>query len=146
MVLMLVAVGVTGCRRQTVVTSPPVEGVAGAATAREAAQRFMASAKAQDLDAMSLIWGSAAGPARSTMDRRTWEQREVIMMPCLKHDSYRVQGEVPAAGGERVLSVEIRFQDLTRSTNFFVTPGPGQRWFVRAFDMDALRAICTRKA
>ena len=105
----------------------------------------MAAAKAQNLDAMSLVWGSAAGPARSTMDRTTWEQREVIMMTCLRHDSYRVQGEAPAAGGERVLLVELKFGDLTRSTNFYATLGPEQRWFVRSLDTQALESICLKR-
>lgn len=145
MVLLLVAVGAGGCRRQPV-RAPATPGEVGGATPRDAVHAFMAAAKAQDLDAMSLVWGSAAGPARATMDRATWEMREVVMMTCLKHDSYRVIGEAPAAGGDRVLLIEIKFKDLTRSTNFTLTRDNAQRWFVLDGGIESLRDICVRKA
>jgi len=135
----------SACRRQVEVGSPAT-GTVGAATPREAVQRFMAAAKAQDLEAMSVIWGSAAGPARATMSRETWEMREVVMMSCLKHDSYRVVGEAPAAGGERLLLLELKYQDLTKTTNFTATrESSSGRWFVGAVEMDPIREICSRK-
>lgn len=145
---LLVVAGATGCKRQ--VTTPPAAGGAagtgvGAATPREAVQRFMAAAKAQDLQAISMIWGTSAGPARATMGQQELEMRIVSFLPCLKHDSYQVRSDGPAAGGERMMSVELRFRDLTRSSNFYATPGPANRWFVRQFDQIALRDICVRK-
>jgi hypothetical protein len=104
----------------------------------------MTAAKMQELDAMSQAWGTVSGPVRATMNRQEWEQREVIFMRCLRHDSWRVLGESPAAGGERLLQVEVKFRDLTRSANFYAVPGPEQRWYVRTFDMDALQSICQR--
>ena len=106
----------------------------------------MAAAKSENLDALSFVWGDQRGPARSTMSREQWEQREVIMMGCLKHDSYRVIAESPAAGGERMMTVELKFRDLTRSSNFYAVPGPDQRWFLKSFDIDPLMAICQRRA
>jgi hypothetical protein len=146
--ILLLLVAATSCRRQVVVTSPPPSdpNAPGAATPREAVQRFMSAAKAQDLQAMSIIWGTSAGPARSTMGQQEIEQREVVMMGCLKHDDFRIASEGPAANRERVLGVDVRFRDLTRSTNFYATPGPSNRWFVRSFDMESLRDICVRKA
>jgi hypothetical protein len=129
------------------VTSPPVDtNVSGAANPREAVQRFMAAAKAQDLQAMSMIWGSSAGPVRSTMGQQEIEQREVILIGCLKHDSYRILPDSPAAGGERVIPVELKYRDLTRQTNFHAVSGPAKRWYVRTFDLESLRDICVRKA
>jgi hypothetical protein len=136
---------VIGCTRPATVGSPANPNTPGAATAREALIRFMSAAKAQDLDAMSIIWGTAQGPVRSTMDRPTWEQREVIMMRCLRHDSYRVLGEAPAAGGERVLAAELKFGDLTRSANFTAIPGPSSRWYLQQVEIDKLGDICQRK-
>jgi hypothetical protein len=146
--ILLLVVAAASCRRQVVVASvPPGDPNApGAATPREAAQRFMSAAKAQDLQAMSMIWGTSAGPARATMGQQEIEQREVVMIGCLKHDTYRVVSEGPAASRERVLAVEIKFKDLTRSTNFYATPGPSNRWFVRTFDLESLRDICVRRA
>jgi hypothetical protein len=106
----------------------------------------MSAAKAQDLQAMSMIWGSSAGPVRSTMGQQEIEQREVILIGCLKHDSYRVVSDNPAAGGERQLPVELKFKELTRSTNFYITPGPSNRWYVRTFDLESVRDICVRRS
>ena len=143
-VLLLV---VAGCRRQTtVVTSvTPVSGATGGATPREALQSFLAAAKAQDLQAMSLVWGTKEGPAASTMERATLEQREVILTCYLKHDSYRITSDSPAAADERVMAVEMTFKGLTRSSNFYVTPGPSSRWYVRSFEADALRDFCATR-
>jgi hypothetical protein len=141
---------VAGCRRQAVVGSPPatqppaVTPGIGGATAREAIEKFMTAAHAGDLDAMSLVWGTTAGPVRTTMSREEWEKREVIFMRCVRHESWRVLGESPAAGGERLMMVETKFRDLTRSTNFYAVQGPQQRWFVRQFDMQPLETICQR--
>jgi hypothetical protein len=146
--ILLLLVAASSCRRQVVVTSPPAgdANVPGAATPREAVQRFMAAAKAQDLQAMSMIWGTTAGSARSTMAQQEIEQREVIMIGCLKYDTYRITAEGPAANAERVIAVELKYKDLTRSTNFYVTQGPSKRWYVRAFDLDSVRDICVRKS
>lgn len=149
--LLSAALLVVGCRRKPDVAPPPVTtppgtvsaGIGGA-TAREAAEKFMSAARVGDLDAMSQIWGSPAGPVRTTMSRQEWEMREVVFMRCLRHDGWRIMGESPAAGGERLLMVETKFRDLTRSTNFYAVQGPQQRWFIRQFDMDALQAICQR--
>jgi hypothetical protein len=79
------------------------------------------------------------------MSRTEWEQREVVMMRCLRHDSWRFVAETPAAGGERMMVVELRYQDLTRSTNFYSVQGPSQRWFVRVVETQpALQAICQK--
>jgi hypothetical protein len=135
-----------GCRRQVQVASPTGPSLPGATSARDALQKFMTAAKAQDIQAMSNVWGTSSGPARSTMERDELEKREIIMMTCLKHDSYRVLGEAPAPAGERVMAVEVRFKDLTPSTNFTAVRGPSERWYIRTLELEALREICARKA
>jgi len=143
-----------GCRRQVQVTSvptatPPTAGAnaTGAATAREAVQLFLATAKAQDLQAMSNIWGSSAGPARTSTeyDAAELEKREIVLMKCLRHDTYSIMGETPAAGGERVFSVELRLGSLTPRSDFTTTQGPASRWYVRTFDFEKLQQICQRR-
>jgi hypothetical protein len=150
-VFMLVVAGVGACRRQVVVSSPPpgqqapaVSGAPGGATAREAAEKFLGAARVGDLDAMSLVWGTSAGPVRSTMSRQEWEMREVVFMRCLRHDSWRIASESPAVGGERLMMVEIKWKDLTRSTSFYAVQAQDQRWYVRQFDMTTLETICQR--
>lgn len=144
--LLLVMLLVTAsCRRQVVVTSPTGPNTPGGATAREATQLFLAAAKAQDLQAMSNVWGTTAGPARTTMDAQTLEQRELIMMCYLKHDSYRIVSETQAQAGERMLTLEMKFRDLTRQTTLYATRGPSDRWYVRSVELEPLRDICARK-
>jgi len=143
-----------GCRRQVQVTSTPTAitppasaNVTGAATAREAVQLFLATAKAQDLQAMSNVWGTSAGPARTStvFSAAELEQREIVLMKCLRHDSYSILGETPAAGGERVFSVELRLGSLPLRSDFTTTQGPASRWYVRTFDFEKLQQICQRR-
>ena len=140
----LAVLALSACHRQVKVGSSPTANTPGGATPREALQFFMAAAKAQDIQAMSNVWGTTAGPARSTMDKSELEMREIILMCYLTHDSYQVLGEAPAANGERVLAVDVKYQDLTRSTNFFLTRGPANRWYVARFDNQALQDICAQ--
>ena len=141
-VLLLVA---AGCRRTVVVGPATTLNDPGAPTPREAVDRFMAAASAQDLQAMSLIWGTPAGPTISTMDKDERDKREIIMMCYLKHNRYQIVGEAPGPDGDRVFAMEVTFKDLTRPTSFKATRGPSNRWYVREFDMNALRDICAKK-
>jgi hypothetical protein len=141
-VLLLVA---AGCRRTVVVGSATTVNDPGAPTPREAVDRFMAAASAQDLQAMSLVWGTAAGPTISTMDKEERDKREIIMLCFLKHDRYQILGEAPGPEGERVFAMEVTFKGLTRSTTFKSVRGPSNRWYVREFDNNALRDICAKR-
>jgi hypothetical protein len=142
-VLLLV---VASCKRQaTVVTTVPVAGQPGAATPREALRGFLAAAKAQDLQAMAMMWGTKDGPAAGSMDRSEMERREIVLTCYLKHDSFQILNEAPAANDERQINVELKYKTLTRSTNFYVTPARENRWYVRTFEADALRDICANR-
>lgn len=136
---------VAACQRKVAVTSAPALNTPGAATPREAVQLFMAAAKTQDLQAMSNIWGSAAGPARSTMNQQELEQRQIIIMRCVKHDTYSIVGENPIAGGNRVFVVEIRLGTLTPKSNFTAIQGPANRWYLLELELQPLRDICVAK-
>jgi hypothetical protein len=102
---------------------------------------FMTTARSQDIQAMSNIWGTSAGSARSTMDQQQMEMRLVYMMRCLRHDSYSIMTETPAVGGERIFAVQLKRGTLTPVANFTATPGQG-RWFVSNVDLAALNSIC----
>ena len=88
----------------------------GAPTPNVAIERFLGAAKAQDLKAFSMIWGSAKGPASEVVDRAQIEKRELIMICYLSHDSYRVKSESPAPEGKRAFAVELRRGPIARST------------------------------
>jgi hypothetical protein len=144
-VLLVAAAAAAGCRRTAGVGGPGTVNEPGAATARQAVDKFMAAAHSQDLQAMSLVWGTSQGPAIQTMDKEERDQREIIMMCHLKHDRFQGLGEAPSTAGERAIAVELKFKDLTRSTNFYLTRGPNNRWFVRSFDLEPLREICAKR-
>ena len=134
--LLLVA---SACHRQ----QSTVGGAAGASTPREALDRFLVTARAADYDGMSQVWGSAHGPASATIEKTARQQREFVMMKCLRHDRYTVLSDGPAAGGERVLAVELKFKGLTAAANFTAVQGPAGRWYVAGFKPEELQAICT---
>lgn len=133
------------CTRQVNVGTAAGPNTPGGANAREAVQKFLAAAKAENLQAMGSVWGTSEGPARSNMERSELEQREIVMLCYLKHDSYVITSESPAANRERVFAVDLTFRDLTRTANFFATPGPGGRWYLRSFEMEKLTDICQRR-
>ena len=64
----------------------------GAATPRLAVEQFLRGAKATDIQAMSAVFGTKAGPARETMDRTELEKRQVILACFFTHDTYRILG------------------------------------------------------
>ena len=144
----VVLIVLTACHRKVSVTSAPtatVDGNAGAATPREAVQKFMATGKAQDLQAMSEIWGSESGPARANMDKEVLEMRLIYMMRCLRHDSYTILGETTLAGGDKQFQVQVKRGTLAPTTSFTTTPGPKGRWFLKQFEPEPLNTICTSK-
>lgn len=150
----LVVLSAAACRRQAVVTSAPTSTpqsppttatTVGGANGRDAVQRLLAAAKAQDIQAMSMYWGTVNGPARddrANMTVQMMEQRLIIMAKCLRHDSYTVRGETAIMGGERQYNVELRYRGAVATEDFVTTPGPGGRWYVNRFDVGKLNAIC----
>ena len=113
---------------------------------RAALDAFLASVRSQDLQAMSAAWGDKDGAVRDSkkMGREEIEQRELLLMCYFRHDRYRVLGDAPATGGERVMRVELTKGTLTRTTNFYVTDA-GSRWYVRSADVEPVRDLCQRR-
>ena len=114
----------------------------GAPTPALAVERFMAAAKAQDLQALSLAWGSAKGPARSVVPKDQIERRELIMICYLTHDSYAVHGENPAPDGRRAFSVELRRGPIARRTTLTTVQGPSNRYYVSEVALEPLSDLC----
>jgi hypothetical protein len=131
----------------TTTPAPAMSGSqAGAPDALTAVRTFMGAAKTQDLQVIGGIWGDSAGPARERFGRQELEQRELIMLRCLRHDRYDIIGDAPNPGGEHSIVVQITLGDLTRSSKFEVMHDRSSRWYVRQFDMAPLRDICAHRA
>jgi hypothetical protein len=140
-----------GCHRAT--TEEPVTprtsasaSPAAGANPRSALDAFLGAVKTQDLQAMSLAWGDKNGPVRDSksMSRSEMEQREVYLMKCFRHDSYRVLNESAAAEGERVLQVELTRGTGKRTTDFFVAKG-SSRWYVRSATLEPVKEMCSAR-
>jgi len=114
----------------------------GATAPKIATEEFLRAANAGDLQAMSIQWGTKDGPARETMDRTQLEKRLTILACYFKHDSERVVGEAPGAGGRHDIRVELRKGNLTRQTTFYTIKGPGDRWYVENMDIASVRDFC----
>ena len=120
----------------------PSGQVSGAATPRLAVEQFLKGAKETDIQAMSAVFGTKAGPARETMDRAELEKRQVILACFFTHDTYRILGESDGIGGHRDIRVEIKKGNVTRQPTFYVIQGPGQRWYVDNMDIASVRDFC----
>ncbi len=120
----------------------PSGQVSGAVSPRLAVEQFLKAAKATDIQAMSAVFGTKAGPARETMDRTELEKRQVILACFFTHDSYRILGEAAGTGGHREIRVELKKGNVTRQPMFYTIQGPSQRWYVDNMDIASVRDFC----
>lgn len=142
--LLIAAPVLASCRTTAPVHASGTSG-RGAATPVAAVERFLAAARAQDMPAMSLIWGTAAGPARATIPPDELERRQVIMMCHLRHDRHRIVDETSLLQGQRRVTADLTAGDMTRRTNLSVVPATAGGWYVLAVDLEALRDICAAR-
>lgn len=118
----------------------------GATGPKQAAEQFLASMRAGDVQATSIIWGSARGPARELIkDRQELEKRILVMQCNLNHDTYRIVSDVPGEGLKRNLKVEFRRGQMTAQTTMVATQGPNQRWFIENTDLAPMRGFCSNQ-
>jgi hypothetical protein len=143
LLLAFVVVGALACS-----SAPPpsttstVDNSPGARTSTAAVERFFAAVHAQDLQAMSLVWGTSKGAARDNMDRGQLEKREVILQCYFNYDTFRVLGESPTSEMRRMVRVELQRDGKTRTPTIYTVLGPNGRWFVENLDMAAVKDFC----
>jgi hypothetical protein len=128
----------------TPTTAPADAGMTGAPTAREAAQAFLDAGKAQDLQALSAVWGSSQGPLRNTEDRAKLEKRELIMMCFFQFNTDSIGSPAAAAGSRVVFPVTLTRGNIARTTTITTMPGPGSRWYVETIDLPKIEAFCQK--
>ena len=133
------------CRGSMTPTPTPAPGAPGAASAKEAVTAFLAAAKAEDLQAMSAVWGTSTGLARDQMSRTELEQREIYIIRCLRHDKYTVVSDASGPAGSRVLSIQLTRGALTRQADFSAVQGGKGRWFFEKTDLNKLSDMCTAR-
>ena len=113
----------------------------GSAAPRLAVEQFLNAVKAQDIQAMSSIFGTNDGPARDNIDRAELEKRMLIMQCFFNHDKFRITGDGMQAG-KRVFQFELTRGTRTRQSSAQVVEGPSQRWYVESMDIAAVRDFC----
>jgi hypothetical protein len=119
-----------------------IAAAAGAASSRAALEAFLAAVHAEDLQAMSLVWGTVDGPARARMPREELERRELVMICFIRHDNYQILNEQQLPGGQLRTLVELRRGNLARSSNFTTVRAKDGRWYVLTAELEPLRDFC----
>lgn len=116
----------------------------GAADATQAVERFMTAVKGQDLQGMSILWGTSRGAARDLMEREELEKRLIIIQCKLDHASWAFAEDRPRlmAGGKQDFRLRIRQKQSEATTSFTTILGPDNRWFVEIVDLEPLRDFC----
>lgn len=129
-----------GCR------SVPTSTMMGATSPRGAAEQMLAAASAQDLQAVSAIWGSETGLARDHLDRTEVESRTFIMACVLKSESRKFSEPSPAGNGRVLVPVELTQGKNTGTTRFETARTKDGRWLVANVDLQSLqnRGFCVR--
>lgn len=139
--IVLVLLGtLAGCR--TVSTGNG--SATGAAAAEMAVVQFLSAARAQDLQAMSAVWGNSESPTRDRVDRTELERRLIIMACHLRHDESRVGAAQTGEGGRQVYRAELVQGTKNAATNFTAVRNTRSgRWYVEDFDLRPLAPFCT---
>ena len=119
-------------------------GMTGGGDARAAVQAFLVAGKAQDLQALSAVWGNNQGPLRNQISHDELEKRELIMMCFLKHDTDSIGGPSAAAGSRIVFPVTMTRGPISKVTTVTTMLGPSSRWYVEKIDLRAIEAMCQR--
>ncbi|MDQ2890614.1 MAG: hypothetical protein M3R65_08690 [Gemmatimonadota bacterium] len=124
---------------------PRVSGVdqaPGAATSVGAVERFFSAVHAQDLQAMSQVWGTSRGSARDNLPRGELEKREVILQCYFNYDTFRVVSESPTSETRRMVRVELMRGGRDRQPVIYTVLGPNGRWYVENLDIAAVKDFC----
>jgi hypothetical protein len=141
LMLAFVVAGAAACSAAPPSTSV-VDNSPGAKTSIGAVDRFFAAVHAQDLQAMSLVWGTSNGSARDNMPRAEMEKREVILQCYFNSDTFRVLGESPISETRRMVRVELQREREVRTPVIYTVLGPNNRWYVENLDIAAVKDFC----
>ena len=145
--ILLLSLAVAACKSGSGSSSAPTPAASpanlpGATAPRAAVERFLGAAKAQDLQELSIAWGTAKGPARDQFERTELEKRLIVMQGCYDADKFHIVDEQPGDNGKRVLRVDLTKGTITKTPRFTTVKGPSDRWYVEDADFTAVTALC----
>lgn len=134
----LVLLTAAGCRAGAVPS-----GSTGAASSTEAVVAFLNAAKAQDLQAISAVWGNDESLTRDRVDRQELERRLLIITCHLRHDESRIGAPRLGEAGRNLMNVELVKGTLQATVPFTTVRNPrNDRWYVEDIDLRPARPIC----
>jgi hypothetical protein len=134
---LLLVLAVAGCRPK------PMAGVSGADSAQMAVVEFLNGSRAEDLQAISNVWGNDQSPTRDRVERQELERRLLVIVCHLRHDESRIGPPQLGEAGRTQFSVQ-----LTRGTRSATVPFTtvrnvrNGRWYVEDVDLRPAREIC----
>jgi hypothetical protein len=120
------------------------EGLTGASTAKGAVTDFLNAVNAQDIQAMSVIFGTSHGPSRDNMDRGELEKRLIILQCYFSSDKFRILDENLGETGHRVMTVELMKGSNKRTPRFYAIMGPSNRYYIDNMEIAAVRDFCRK--
>jgi hypothetical protein len=116
------------------------QSVAAPASPEASVRGFLNAVKANSLAAMSELWGSARGPARTYMNREELDQRLTVIRTYLAHERFEIlesqSALPPGPDGRRSLQVRLTRNGCTPVVPFTVVPYRGG-WLVSDIDLSA---------
>lgn len=139
-VLAVSVAALAGCR------SVPMGQASGASSPRGAVELMLASAKAQDLQGISSVWGDETGLVRDRLGREEVESRTFIMACVLKSDSQKFGDPIQAGAGRILIQVDLTQGTNSASTRFETARTKDGRWLVANVDLPSLqnKGFCAR--
>jgi hypothetical protein len=119
----------------------------GAVSPQAAVEQMLAAAKAQDLQAISAVWGDEHGLMRDRTPRNEVESRTFILACILRADTQKVGAAEPAGNGHMLVNADLTQGGKSGSTRFEVAATAQRRWLVTNVDVQSLQnaGFCGRK-
>lgn len=140
--LLIILLALTACKTAAPVPPGPSGNITGAATPRGALELFLGAVKAQDLQAMSAMWGGHDGLARDVLPRDQFEKRELLMQCYFGHDAFKIVSSSQPRLDEETFQVALTKGSITRTTTFTAMQGPSGRWYVGAAEVAPVQDLC----
>ena len=155
--LIVFALLLVACHRSSPNTKPD-PNVLGSPTARAAVSAYLDAVIAQDLQAMSAVFGTQEGSVRKTKPDDVIMKSDVVIataMKCVQKD-YSILADGAAAQNKRAVTVQLKYirpsrsadtkstTALTRLANFVAVSDQTGRWFVESFNLSDLMDMCLR--
>ena len=131
----LLLVLVAACK--TVVVRDP--NMTGAGDPRATVARFLAAAKAQDIQALGAMYGNEKGARRDQDPRPLIERQLLIQLQCLRHDTAVISDAKRGEGGRQIFTVDFTQGTNKASVQFTTVKGPSDRWYVEVFEITVLQ-------